>query len=90
MSEQEDRVCLVAWCRGCNRVVFATVDIEERRKENAREIAKMIRAGMRTGELMSSEVRKADWCCECKARTEKPISVHTSEKSEKPKGSTKD
>ena len=60
--------CIVEIAPCCNRVVFACVDSEDRRKENAHEVAKLIRAGYRIETWPTPKVRAADWMCECKKK----------------------
>ena len=60
--------CVVAWCRCCEHIVFAALDKPERNSENAREIAKLLKAGFKIGSLPTEQVRNSVWCCD-KPRT---------------------
>jgi hypothetical protein len=71
MTPTEKHSAFVGICPGCRRIVFASVIVDDpaRRKEDAREVAKLIRAGIRveTWDDMD-KVRQAAWMCECPGR----------------------
>lgn len=50
--------CIVARCT-CGGVIFASANIEELRKENAKEAARAIRAGHFIAYMTDDEVREA-------------------------------
>ena len=62
----EQHSCFVGIAE-CGHIQAASVDTPERRKENAREVAKWIRSGLRIEKMTSAEVRAGNWC-DCKSR----------------------
>lgn len=69
----DDINCFVARCKCGNGLVFAAVDTLDRKSENAKEVAQLIRKGYRIDNLPLSEVRKSKFCFakECGAKTPK-------------------
>lgn len=63
--------CITGLCPGCERIVFTSVDLPERRKENAKEVARMVRDGIRIESWTVDAVRAGNWACECKKKTAK-------------------
>jgi hypothetical protein len=59
--------CFVARCKCGKGLVFAAVDQPDRRKDNAKEVAGLIRAGYRVDNMPLLEVRKSTFCFECKS-----------------------
>lgn len=58
----------VARCRGCGRLVYASVisdDDKERRREQAKDVAGLIRNGFDIERMTTEEVRKSDFVCNC-------------------------
>lgn len=64
--ERDQTPCYVARCLcGCGHLVFASVDSgPDRKKENAKEVAKLIRQGYAIERMPVGEVRYAKWFCE--------------------------
>lgn len=56
----------VGRCRGCQRLVMATVDSEEHKKDVAKEVQRAIKEGLTIERMSIEAVRKADFGCECK------------------------
>jgi len=68
MAERDETPCYIARCKcGCGGLVFASVKVPGREKENAKEVAKLIRAGLTIGEMPVSDVRAAKWLCQVTA-----------------------
>lgn len=63
--EVDNTPCYVSRCV-CGGLTFASVDVPDRRKENAKEVAKLIRAGRKIETMTVSDVRKAKFCWESK------------------------
>ncbi len=58
----ESTPCFVAICKcGCGKLVFASVDKPEMAKDNAKEVAKLIRDGLTIEKMTVADVRTADW-----------------------------
>lgn len=60
--------CYIAKCQcGCGALVFASVDepgqSAERRKDTAKEVAKLVRKGFVIERMSVGEVRKASFMC---------------------------
>jgi hypothetical protein len=71
MVDKDQTPCYVAHCKcGCGALVFASVDDgthdAKRRKENANEIAKLIRDGLVVTRMTVDEVRKSKFLCDRK------------------------
>ncbi len=61
----EDVKAMLARCNDCKCVVFVAVDVPERQRELAKEVAQLIRSGLRPETSTVGECRKAEWCkCE--------------------------
>ena len=68
MSDIDATNCFISRC-DCGGLTFAAVDTPERRKDNAKEVAALIRDGRRVENLSVTEVRGARWCFgECKGK----------------------
>ena len=67
MSEERDLTpTVVGICRGCKRVVFASVnDAEANKNDLAREVARLVRDGFEIQEWPVEKVRAAEWMCKC-------------------------
>ena len=53
----------------CGCIRFAVVDNPEHLKENAKEIARAMRAGLTINRMVTDDVREAKWGCpECSKR----------------------
>ena len=67
MAETEERTSTVGTCPTCNRTVFASVNdpSPERRRDQAKEVAKLVRDGIQMHTWLCEKVRGADWFCEC-------------------------
>ncbi len=70
----DDMNCFVSRCKCGAGLCFAAVDDPKHRKNNANEVAKMIRRGYRVDNMPLSEVRNSKFCfCEAKKpKTKKP------------------
>lgn len=66
--------CYVSRCP-CGGITFASVDVPERRKDNAKEVAKLIRAGRKIETMTVSEVRKAKFCFDFKIHESAAVSA---------------
>ena len=66
VSEEKDPTCTIGRCK-CGGIVFAGVEGAEYRKDNAREVAKLVRAGfdIETGRPLDA-ARKGKWCSDSK------------------------
>jgi hypothetical protein len=53
--------CYVAYCK-CGGMIFAAVDAPECAKDNANEVAALIRRGIPVSKAIAGDVRKATWC----------------------------
>ena len=63
---------VMAKCTTCQGTVFVAVDLPERQKDLAKEVAALIRNGLRPFQTTVGECRKADWCkCERKPNRRK-------------------
>lgn len=56
----------VGLCPTCKSVRFASVDIPDMKRENAREVSKLIREGFDVERWTVERVRAANWACSCK------------------------
>lgn len=65
MSDDDNTNCFVSRCV-CGGITFASVDVPERRKSNAKDVAALIKAGRRIENMTVSEVRKAKFCFDFK------------------------
>jgi len=63
-AEQEE-MCFIGKCRGCGAIRFATVDKPEYAAENAKEVARCIKAGLVIRTVTAEEVRSGNWKCTC-------------------------
>lgn len=61
MSDEENPNCFISRC-ACGGLTFASVDLPERRKQNAKDVADLIRAGRTIENMPVLEVRAAKWC----------------------------
>ena len=62
MEDNDKTPCYIARCKcGCGALVFASVNLPKRAKENAKECAKMIRAGYTIESMPVDGVRAAHW-----------------------------
>lgn len=71
MSKNAAIPCYIAKCKcGCGGMVFASVDdpngryCEQRRKDTAKEIAKLVLDGYIVERMTVGDVRAATWLCE--------------------------
>lgn len=65
-----DSMSYVAKCRGCDRVVYASVispDDQERRNQQAKDVAGLIKRGFSIEQMTTEQVRQSDFVCQCKA-----------------------
>lgn len=65
MSDDGDTNCFVSRCV-CGGITFASVDVPERRKSNAKEVAALIRAGRKVENMPVREVQKSKFCFDFK------------------------
>lgn len=65
-TEEQDPTCTIGRCK-CGGIVFAGVEGAEHRKANAREVAKLVRAGfnVETGRPLDT-ARSGSWCTQSK------------------------
>jgi hypothetical protein len=54
--------CYVAYCKQCRGMIFASVDKPEYAKDNAKEVAALIRRGIPVSKATVDDVRAAWWC----------------------------
>ncbi len=68
----ENVKAMIARCNACSGVVFMAVDTPKRQRELAKEVAGLIRNGLRPAPSTVGECRTAEWCrCE-RASNKKP------------------
>ena len=62
----ETVTCILGRCR-CGGIIFASVETPEHRKDNAKEVAKLIRAGFAVATAQPlDDARKGKWCLKSK------------------------
>ncbi len=54
--------CFVAHCKCGKGLCFASVDLPSRRKDNAKDVAELIRDGYRIENMPLAETRKTAFC----------------------------
>ena len=69
MSDNSETPCYIARCQcGCGGMIFASVDDaemrEQRAKETAKEIGKLVRDGYTVERATVKEVRSSKWFCQ--------------------------
>jgi hypothetical protein len=60
-EERDEGPCWVAFA-SCGHMVFAAADEPQFAAGNAKEVARMIRDGLRVEKMATSDVRAAAWC----------------------------
>lgn len=64
MANEEQVPCYIARCLcGCGGLKFAAADVPDCRKDNANEIAKLVRRGYTIERMNVGDVRMAKWGC---------------------------
>lgn len=58
---RDERPCWVAYAT-CGHMIYAAADEPEYAKDNARQVAKLIRDGYRVEKAATSDVRRSNWC----------------------------
>lgn len=71
MSDGTETHAYAAFCRACDGAFAVTVDCEDHRAENGREVAKWMKVAQRVERVLITDVRSGavKWCACGRART---------------------
>ncbi len=64
----DESMSYVGKCRGCGQLVYASVicfDDQERRREQAKDIAGLIKQGFSVEQMTVEQVRQSGFVCKC-------------------------